>query len=78
MRSAGSGVDATRGGAGMPAPGKEENRKSAEGETRTLTGVSPPRPEHGVSANFTTSAWMKPSGEPRERPLRAPTGKASR
>src|SRR5205085_4050727 len=30
----------------------------AEGETRTLTGVRPRRPEHRVSANSTTSAGV--------------------
>ena len=30
--------------------------RNAEGEIRTLTGVSPLRPEHSVSTSFTTSA----------------------
>ena len=34
-----------------------EIRNGAEGETRTLTGVSPLRPEHSVYTNFTTSAF---------------------
>jgi len=33
-------------------------RWCAEGETRTLTGVRPRRPEHRVSANSTTSAGV--------------------
>src|SRR5918911_3569922 len=47
-------------------------RWCAEGETRTLTGVRPRRPEHRVSANSTTSASVTTQRAIRERPrLRA-------